>query len=571
MTLAQALTIKRQQSGTRARPVFLACAFEPLHLKTFLEAQFAKRRPDEYAVVSTAVYGDLHGALAAAASSECEAAAVVFEWGDLDPRLGLRSGTHWALSVQPDILSNCRERLAALRQSLEELSSKMPVAVAGPTLPIALLGHSAGWQSSANELALQQELAGFLAAAAAFPRVSVLRAAALDRISAPASRRDPLLELKAGFPYTVGHASALAGQLIDLLYPPPPMKGLITDLDDTLWLGIVGEAGASSVTWSLGEHAQIHGLYQQLLRHFSEMGVLLAIVSKNELSTVQEALRREDLIFPATACWPVLSDWEPKSPKVGEILRAWNIGPESVVFVDDSPMELEEVRTAFPAVTCLEFPKHSAAEAVAFFERLRDLFGKPAVNADDRVRQSSIQAGAQFGELARASDPDSFVRSLNGRVIFDAGKAPNPRLLELINKTNQFNLNGVRIPEGEWLRHLADETTFSLGTAYEDRFGPLGTIGAIAGRRCGDGLEVSSWVLSCRAFSRKIEHHMTEFLFHHYHAQFIRLAFRPTDRNLPLRQFLGSIGVDLSDPVITADRFFTASGQLPHETCLETK
>ena len=140
------------------------------------------------------------------------------------------------------------------------------------------------------------------------------------------------------------------------------MKGLITDLDETLWSGIVGEVGVAGVCWSLTDHAQIHGLYQQVLRHLSEMGVLLGIVSKNELAVVEEALRREDLLIPARSWFPVIAGWGPKSDSIGAILRTWNVGAESVVFVDDSAMELEEVRTAFPAMTCLPFSRKAPGE-----------------------------------------------------------------------------------------------------------------------------------------------------------------------------------------------------------------
>jgi len=253
----------------------------------------------------------------------------------------------------------------------------------------------------------------------------------LDKLSPAASRPDPFMELKAGFPYSLGHASVLAGQIVQILFPPSPMKGLITDLDETLWSGIVGEVGPGAVSWSLSEHSQIHGLYQQLLRHFSEMGVLLAIASKNELAVVEEALRREDLYVPAKAFYPVLANWDPKSHAIGEILRTWNIGADSVVFVDDSAMELDEVRTAFPSMTCLRFPKKNPAQTLGLFDELRDLFGKPAVNLEDTLRQASIQASETFHEAAESADSGEFVRGLNGLVTFDSRKdAANQRLLQ---------------------------------------------------------------------------------------------------------------------------------------------
>src|SRR5438045_147009 len=86
---------------------------------------------------------------------------------------------------------------------------------------------------------------------------------------------DVLSELRAGFPYTMTHASSVASEALKLLFPPQRMKGLITDLDETFWSGILGEVGVWGVSWSVTEHTQIHGLYQQMLAHLCEMGVLV--------------------------------------------------------------------------------------------------------------------------------------------------------------------------------------------------------------------------------------------------------------------------------------------------------
>ena len=291
------------------------------------------------------------------------------------------------------------------------------------------------------------------------------------------------------------------------------MKGLITDLDETFWAGIVGEVGAGAVSWSLADHTQVHGLYQQMLAHLAEMGVLLAIASKNELAVVEEALRRDDLLVPADSIFPIRANWGPKSESVAEILRAWNIGADSVVFVDDSAMELDEVQKAFPSMTCLQFLKKQPAKVMEVLEQLRDLFGKSSIQREDALRQASVRANASVQEAVRASPGSEFVRQLRGTVIFDCRKDPrNKRLLELINKTNQFNLNGVRLTEGQWLRHLEDQHARVIGVGYEDKFGPLGTIGVVCGRQVDGEFELTNWVLSCRAFSRQIEDHMLALL-----------------------------------------------------------
>jgi FkbH-like protein len=521
--------------------MFLACGFQPLHLGTLLQAHLALRFPAEGAEIQSGPYGNLEGAVSLAAGSDAEAAVVVIEWADLDPRLGLRSTGGWALSIQADILANCRTRFGRLLQKLSAVAERMPVAVIPPTLTPPLLGHTAGWQSSGSELELQQQAATFLAEAGRIERVAVLNSARLARGSAESSRLDALMEWKAGFPYTIQHASEIARQTIQLLFPPSPMKGLITDLDETLWSGIVGEAGVSGVSWTLTEHSQIHGLYQQMLRHLSEMGVMLAVASKNEPAVAQEALQRRDLLIPGESFFPVIANWGNKSDSIAEILRVWNVGAESVVFVDDSAMELEKAGTAFPALACLKFPAGQPAKAPEFLEHLRDLFGKPSIHREDALRHASIRAN----EAIRAAGPtdEEFLRSLEGKVVFDCRKDPsNRRLLELINKTNQFNLNGVRVTEGEWLQHLADPAGVVMAISYQDKFGPLGTIGVVSGRQTGTELEVSSWVLSCRAFSRRIEHHTLWHLFDSRGVNSIALCARATQRNQPLQQFLELAG-----------------------------
>lgn len=568
MTLSEALAAVRQASTAAAtEKVFLICGFQPLHMPTFLSAHFAQQHPGRALKVETGLYDDLEGTFRAAMESDSRAAAAMLEWSDLDPRLGLRSAGGWGPAAQREITENCGERSARLIERLERLATRMPVALVGPTLRPRLFGQTAGWQLSAAEAELDRQLASFLAEAAGIANVSVLHPGRLAQSSPEQARADPKMELGAGFPYSLAHASALASQLVKLLYPAQPKKGLITDLDDTLWSGLVGEIGPAAVSWGLAEHAQIHGLYQQELRALAEAGTLLAIASKNEAGPVETALRRADLRAPAESFFPVQVSWNAKSGAVAEILRIWNIGADSVVFVDDSAMELEEVRAAFPAMTCLLFPKDHAGKAVELLERLRDLFGKPQVQREDTLRLASIRANAAMPQPAGEAAPGEFLRKLQGRIAFDTSRDPNNRrLLELVNKTNQFNLNGERIGAGEWLRFL-DGDGFAIGVSYEDKFGPLGIISTVAGRRRGERVKVSAWVLSCRAFSRRIEHHTLEYLFGWTGAREIALEYRPTERNQPLQGFLRELGLETGSAgelVIKREEFERAEHALPH-------
>src|SRR5262249_59422181 len=118
---------------------------------------------------------------------------------------------------------------------------------------------------------------------------------------------------------------------------------------------------------------------------------------------------------------------------------------------------------------------------------------------------------------APAPVKDSFLREMNGEVSLVFQKdPPDPRVLELVNKTNQFNLNGRRHAEGTWLGYLKESETVLLTASYKDRYGPLGKIAALAGGVQGKTFYVDTWVMSCRAFARRIEHHCLEILFEHF-------------------------------------------------------
>jgi FkbH-like protein len=300
-----------------------------------------------------------------------------------------------------------------------------------------------------------------------------------------------------------------------------------------------------------------------------DSGVLLAVASKNEPEIVKTALARNDLFFDGNALFPILASWGPKSQAVAQILSTWNIAADSVVFVDDNPMELDEVQQAFPGITCMRFSAKDPGQVWALIESLRDCFGKPVVLAEDALRRESIRASAVIREAGdHASSPD-FLRGLEGAVTLDYRKnAADQRPLELINKTNQFNLNGVRVTDGEWQRALESKEQLIVTVSYKDKFGPLGKIGVLVASQHDRLVKVTSWVMSCRAFSRRIEHHMLDQLFRRTQAEEIEFAFSRTDRNQPLQEFFRDLGMDTDGRGVchlSAAQFSTRQGELPHQ------
>lgn len=570
MKLGQALALLAQ---SRALPIgdsaFVACGFEPLHLLPLLEAHYLGRFPDKRLQLATGVYGDLEGNARRALDQAQTLVFLIVEYSDLDPRLGLRAAAPWSGSHEADVMDGVKRKLQRLYDLLEQLTKRALVVASLPTLPLTHHGHTPAAQASHFQLGLEREIADFALACSRSKHVRILDSTELARRSPPLERLDVRSEFATGFPYRTPHTSALASQLIALGFAQAPKKGLITDLDDTLWSGIVGEVGADAIAWSQAEHAQIHGLYQLFLQQLSDAGVLLGAVSKNTPSVVQAALTRE-LWLQSERLYPTIASWGPKSDAVARILETWNVNADAVVFVDDSALELAEVQQAHPGLTTLSFNGNEPEKVLALLERLRDLFGKPVIERDDALRAGSLRRVSDF-ELERSAQPQlEFLRSLNGELTVETSKDPdNTRLLSLLNKTNQFNLDGARRSESEWRAFVAEPCSFVLGFSYTDKFGPLGTIGLMAGRVAEDGTyEVVHWVLSCRAFSRRIEHHMTECLLQR--ANNGRVSFTPVanERNAPFFDFLRSLGVD--DPggtvVLCRGEHSPKLAPLPHRT-----
>lgn len=571
MKLVEALKIISEASGKESEvlSVGLVCGFQPLHLSTFLQASLQRRFPERRVELISGLFGNIPGTLKDLSHRKLEAIALFLEWEDLDPRLGIRQVGDTAGAID-DIIEQSRIRLLQLQALVHEAAALTRIIVSLPTLPLPPLFVNVGWETGGHELSLRQSLITFADAIGTRPNVRIVSEQRLNQLSALSDRLDVKAAWLAGFPYRNPHASTLAEIVSQLVQSPSPRKGLITDLDNTLWRGIVGEVGAAGVHWDLNNNGQAHALYQQFLRELAYEGVLIAAASKNERSVVTDAFSRSDMILPAKQLFPLEISWESKARAVTKILSQWNIGAESVVFVDDDQMELAEVQTVHPLITCLQFPQGDPQRVLELVVQLRDLFGKSSISEEDRLRLQSVRGNAAL--QMESTDAEGFSEALleraNAQVTFSLEKNPeDSRPLELINKTNQFNLNGRRLTVGDWRHYLDDTDTFLLTVSYKDRFGALGKIAVVLGRKSGSTLRVQHWVMSCRAFARRIEHQSLKFLFNKLDVDSLSFDYQPTSRNGPLTSFLiALLGVEpLTTVELSRNRFEAACPRLFHE------
>ena len=204
MKLSEALQLAGQpvDASLPAKTLVLACGFTPCIWKRSFWRMARGTPAGRNLSIVTGLYGDLAGNLQKAGAAPLDYSAVVLEWADLDPRLGLRSAGGWMPESLPSIVESVSLALERIEPLLHDLAARAPLALAPPSLPLPPLAHTAGWQASDLSMALDARLGAFLERAVQIPGVRLLSRQRLDEASPPSARLDPKMELGAGFPFT---------------------------------------------------------------------------------------------------------------------------------------------------------------------------------------------------------------------------------------------------------------------------------------------------------------------------------------------------------------------------------
>ena len=286
-------------------------------------------------------------------------------------------------------------------------------------------------------------------------------------------------------------------------------KCLVLDLDNTLWGGVVGDDGLDGIVLGQGS-ALGEGFVavQEYAKQLARRGVILAVCSKNDEANALEPFdKHPEMVLRRADIASFQANWTDKAANLRAIAAELNIGLDSLVFLDDNPFERNFVREQLPMVAVPEVPDDDPALVPAvladagYFESL-------GITTEDAGRTAQYQQNRARSALqASAGDLDSYLRALDMRMVwsrFDA--VGRNRVVQLINKTNQFNLTTRRYTDAEISAIMADPGCFGLQVRLLDRFGDNGIIGIVIGRATHPAtITLDTWLMSCRVLGRGVE------------------------------------------------------------------
>ena len=342
--------------------------------------------------------------------------------------------------------------------------------------------------------------------------------------------------LIARMPIAADHLVYLSREWLRFLVPlsGKTAKVLVADLDNTLWGGVIGEDGMTGIKLGPEYPGAAYQNVQRAMLDLTRRGILLAICSKNNLEDAIEALENHPgmLLRPKDFA-AVRINWSDKAQNLREIASELNVGTDALAFLDDNPVEREQIRSALPEVTIVDLPEDPLAYAAA----VRDcpVFERLALSSEDQQRTTLYAAQRERSHAEQSfQSKEDFFRYLDQEAeVVPVSPATLARVAQLTQKTNQFNLTTRRYTEQQIADLAARPGWQVLSIKVRDRFGDHGLVGVAISRDEAETCEIETFLLSCRVIGRAVE---TALLSH-----LARTAAAPSgssDDSCPLKRML---------------------------------
>lgn len=328
-------------------------------------------------------------------------------------------------------------------------------------------------------------------------------------------------------------------------------KCLILDLDNTLWGGVLGEDGIEGIKIGGDYPGNAFQYFQEGIIELGRRGIILAVCSKNNEADVIEAWRNNPfmkLTDRHLAAYRI--NWDNKADNIRAIAKELNIGLDSMVFVDDNPTERELIRQQLPIVAVPEFPKRPYGLMNLLQELVNDYFRAYELTSEDLAKTEQYKANAQRSAAQHQfADLNDFIRSLEIDIdIIPADKFNIPRIAQMTQKTNQFNLTTRRYTEAD-IAALVERGEMIYCISVRDKFGDNGITGAIILTKNGEKAEIDTLLLSCRILGKGIETAFVKTVLNELFCKGIATVnakYIPTAKNRQVSDFYDKIGFTLS-------------------------
>jgi len=386
--------------------------------------------------------------------------------------------------------------------------------------------------------------------------VQLVSTTALQRLYPVPDYYDPHADELGHVPYTPEFFAALGTVIARKLHAARTSryKVIALDCDETIWQGVCGEDGPQGVRLD-----DDHRALQNFMLAQREAGMLLCLCSKNNPEDVFDTFRvHPEMPLALEHFTASRLNWGPKSANLRALAEELNLALDSFILVDNSATECAEVRAGCPEVLAIALPQ-DAREFAGFLDHIWP-FDHWSTTSEDRNRAAMYVQERDRARAARqASNLEEFLGSLNLLVKIEPMTQDQlPRVAQLTIRTNQMNFTSVRRDESEMERLLSSEGYECLTVDVDDRFGSYGLTGVMLFRANGGALAVDTFLLSCRALGRGVEHRMLarlgEIAQERGLAE-VRIPFAPTPRNRPAEALLRSVGAPFEHRIPTGSTF----------------
>ena len=327
-------------------------------------------------------------------------------------------------------------------------------------------------------------------------------------------------------------------------------KCIVVDLDNTLWGGVVGELGPLGIALGPDYPGNAFVNFQRALLEFYDRGIILAIVSKNNIEDVQEVFQKNPhMVLKEKHFAAVRANWGEKAENLMEIAKELNIGVESMVFLDDDPLNREMVAARLPGITVPDFSMPPEEYAQALYAL--NLFHQFALTEEDTQKGKMYAEERQRKKIAEvAVDINQYIAKLGIKIKASVNaETIVPRLSQLTLKTNQFNLTTKRYSENDIKKLIADGALI-FAANVSDTFGDYGTVVmAIVIPGTHHEATLDTFLMSCRVMGRGVECVFIDRVLRELNARGItklHASFIPSAKNKPAETFLHGHGFSVT-------------------------